>query len=243
MKFFDKIQAKLKDRQAEPITIAFIGDSVTQGCFECPTVNDDGIAEPVYDYPSAYSTRMREILNILYPNVPFHIINAGISGDNVQNGFKRLQRDIIAKNPDLVIVSYGLNDSTLGLEKLGVYEENLEGMFAALKKENIDTIFLTQNFDCTKTSPYAVNKKIIELSEFLSKIQNEGVLKAYFQSAKELAKRYGVKVCDLYSIWEKMAEKSVDTTELLSNKLNHPIREFHYYMAIKLIETIFYDFE
>ena len=46
MKFFDKIQAKLKDRQAEPITIAFIGDSVTQGCFECPTVNDGGIGSP-----------------------------------------------------------------------------------------------------------------------------------------------------------------------------------------------------
>ena len=243
MKFFDKIQAKLNDRQSEPITIAFIGDSVTQGCFECPTVNDGGIGEPVYDYKSAYSTRMREILNMLYPNVPFHIVNAGISGDNAVNGLKRLQRDIISKTPDLVIVSYGLNDSTLGLEKLGAYEESIEGIFSALKKENIDTIFLTQNFDCSKTSPFAVNKKIIELSEFLSKLQNEGVLKTYFQSAKELAKRYGVKVCDLYSVWEKMAEKGVDTTELLSNKLNHPIREFHYYMAIKLIETIFYDFE
>ena len=72
---------------------------------------------------------------------------------------------------------------------------------------------------------------------------NRGVLKAYFESAKRLCKQYGVKVCDLYSVWEKMAEKGVDTTELLSNKLNHPIREFHYYMAIKLIETIFYDFE
>lgn len=243
MKFFDKIKAKLNDRQAEPITIAFLGDSVTQGCFECQSVNEGCIGEPVYDYRSAYSTRMREILNILYPSVPFHIINAGISGDNSACGLKRLQRDIISKTPDLVVVSYGLNDSTLGLEKLSVYEESIEGIFVALQKEKIDTIFLTQNFDCSKTSPYAVDPKIIELSVFLSRIQNDGVLKAYFESAKRLCKKYGVKVCDLYSVWEKMAKKGVDTTELLSNKLNHPVREFHYYMAIKLIETIFYDFE
>jgi lysophospholipase L1-like esterase len=243
MKFFEKINQKLIDRQAEPITIAFLGDSVTQGCFECPSVNLNQIGETVYDYKSAYSTRMREILNILYPNVPFHIINAGISGDNTTCGLKRLQRDIISKNPDLVVVSYGLNDSTLGLEGLKTYEDNIEGIFEALQKEGIDTIFLTQNFDCTKTSPYAVDPHIMELSVFLAKIQNEGVLKAYFESAKRLAKQYGVKVCDLYSVWEKMAEKNVNTTELLANKLNHPIREFHYYMAIKLIETIFYDFE
>ena len=67
MKLFDKIQARVKDRQAEAITIGFLGDSVTQGCFECPTTNENGILEPVYDYPSAYSTRMRELLNLLYP--------------------------------------------------------------------------------------------------------------------------------------------------------------------------------
>ena len=243
MKFFEKITAKLNDRQAEGVTIAFLGDSVTQGCFECPSVNENRIGETVYDYQSAFSTRMREILNMLYPCVPFHIINAGISGDNTECGLKRLQRDVISKNPDLVIVSYGLNDSTLGMEYLKKYEENMEGIFAALKKENIDTIFLTQNFDCTKTSPYAVDPHIMELSVFLAKLQNEGVLKAYFDAVKVLAKKYDVRVCDLYSVWEKMAEKQVNTTELLANKLNHPIREFHYYMAIKLIETIFYDFE
>ena len=36
-----------------------------------------------------------------------------------------------------------------------------------------------------------------------------------------------------------MFYSGVDVTELLSNKLNHPIREFHYYTAIKLLETIF----
>jgi hypothetical protein len=39
-------------------------------------------------------------------------------------------------------------------------------------------------------------------------------------------------------VWEAMARAGVNTTELLANKLNHPIREIHYYMAMKIIETI-----
>ena len=40
------------------------------------------------------------------------------------------------------------------------------------------------------------------------------------------------------AVAEKLLSVGVDTTELLANKLNHPAREFHYYMAIKLLETI-----
>lgn len=36
-----------------------------------------------------------------------------------------------------------------------------------------------------------------------------------------------------------MADGGVDTTELLANKINHPIKEYHYYIAIKLLETMF----
>ena len=59
------------------------------------------------------------------------------------------------------------------------------------------------------------------------------------KTLKETAKKYGVKFCDMYSAWRKMAASGVDTTDLLANYYNHPIREFHYYTAIKIIETIF----
>jgi hypothetical protein len=64
------------------------------------------------------------------------------------------------------------------------------------------------------------------------------VLKKYFEEAKTLCKEYNVEVCDLYSVWDAMAKANVNTTELLSNKLNHPIREYHSYIAIKLIEKM-----
>lgn len=234
MKIFEKINAKIKDRTAEPITIAFLGDSVTQGCFE------HKIIDTAYDVKSAYSTRLREILNVLYPFIPFNIINVGLSGDTASGGANRLHRDVISKSPDLVIVSYGLNDCTSGENGLDKYTQSLDYIFSELSKANIDTIFLTQNFCCKKTAPSLTDENLINLSKSLISIQNDGVLKKYFERAKSLASEYGVKICDIYSVWEKLSQGQVDTTDLLANKLNHPIKEFHYYIAIKLLETIFF---
>lgn len=236
MKIIDKIKAKQTDmRDNRPVTVAFLGDSVTQGCFECYKTGERSL-ETVFDYKSAYSTRFKEILNLIYPSVQINVINSGISGDNAAGGLARLKRDVSAYNPDLCVVSFGLNDSAAGdIER---YKNSLEGIFSTLAAKGTETIFLTQNFMCEKTSAHLTDDFFIELSKNFSKIQNDGILKEYMNAAKELCKKYGVRVCDLYSVWEELKESGADVTELLANKLNHPVREYHYYIAIKLIETI-----
>lgn len=237
MTLLEKMNEKQKNLTLnKSITIAFLGDSVTQGCFECYLTSETSL-ETVFDYKSAYSTRIREILNILYPNVQVNIIDSGISGDSAKGGIERLERDVLAYNPDLCVVSFGLNDACCNT--IEEYSESLSGIFTKLKEKNIETIFLTQNAMCTKTSCHLTDKLFKDLSVRFSQVQNEGTMKKYMDTAKELCKKYGVKVCDLYPVWEKMIANGVDTTELLANKLNHPLREYHYYIAIKILETIF----
>ncbi|MBQ3221674.1 MAG: GDSL family lipase [Clostridia bacterium] len=242
MKIRELLRKKENDRLGnKPITIAFLGDSVTQGCFECYLIPPNSF-ETVFDYKSAYSTRIREILNILYPSAQVNVINSGISGDVAPSGLNRLERDILAFQPDLVVVSYGLNDSGAGFDGIPNYANALDGIFARLQKEGIDTIFLTQNYCNTKVSPHLRDELFVSLANsFSANMQNNGVLKAYFEKAREVCAKYGVKVCDLYPVWERMEKLGIDVTELLANKLNHPIREIHYYMAIKLIETMLLD--
>ena len=230
-----KKQENLIDNQ--PITIAFLGDSVTQGCFEC-YLDTPTTIQTVFDYGSAYSTRLKQILNLLYPSVQINIINSGISGDSAPVGYTRLERDILSYHPDLVVVSYGLNDSGNGIEGLETYKTALRNIFRELKDRDVETIFLTQNCMNTMVSPHLHGDLFLQTAEKTSKTQNDGILREYFNEAKILCEEYGVSVCDLYPVWEKMEQLGVNVTELLANKLNHPIREFHYYMAIKLIETI-----
>ena len=91
----------------------------------------------------------------------------------------------------------------------------------------------------TAVSPHLRDELFINLANKFSKtVQKDGLLKKYYDTAKAVCAEYGIKVCDLYSVWEAMSAAGVDTTELLANKLNHPVREFHYYMAMKLVETM-----
>ena len=65
-----------------------------------------------------------------------------------------------------------------------------------------------------------------------------GKIETTFEKAKEVCSDMSVSVCDLYEVWEKLEKAEVDVTELLSNKMNHPVKEYHYYIAIKLLEKI-----
>lgn len=240
MKVIEKICKKQENiNQNKPVTIAFLGDSVTQGCFECYVPAGTKRVETIFDYSSAYSTRLKELLQLLYPTVQINIINSGISGDNATNGFDRLERDILAYNPDLLVVSFGLNDSTRGEEGLPLYTESLEKIFSKVKALGIECIFMTQNFMNTNTSEHLQSEFLRDLAADFSKIQNSGMLEKYYQSAKEVAKKQGVSICDCYEKWKKLYEGGVNVTELLANKLNHPIRELHYLFAYSLLEVMF----
>ena len=241
MKILEKLRAKQNNMYGkDSVTVAFIGDSITKGCFECFFDSKGGI-ETVYDYKSAFSTRFREIMNILYPNVQLNVINSGISGDGALGCLRRLERDVLRFSPDLVIINSGLNDCVMGGEaKLEAYGEALKNVFEKCKAAGAECIMLTECMLNDTVSPHILSDKLMmEYAERFMKLQNDGLVDKYFDKAKAVADEMNVPVCDQYKVFKTMNKAGVNTTELLANKLNHPIREWHYYIAIKLIETIF----
>ena len=47
-----------------------------------------------------------------YPEAHHEMINAGSSGHTTVNALARIERDVIAKRPHLVVVMFGMNDVT-----------------------------------------------------------------------------------------------------------------------------------
>ena len=125
---------KAKDNwNARPVTIAFLGDSVTQGCFEIYKKNETEI-ETVFDKNNAYHTDVAKILAVLFPSVPVNIFNAGISGDNAPHALERMEQDVLCHHPDLTVVCFGLNDCGNGVEKVEQYARALRGIFEFLQQ-------------------------------------------------------------------------------------------------------------
>ena len=75
-----------------------------------------------------------------------------------------------------------------------------------------------------------------DMAAVLAGIQNENRPDLYYAEAKKRAEKYGCAVADAYRVWKKLSEYGVDTTELLSNRLNHPTRAMH-----RLFADLLYD--
>ena len=89
-----------------PITIVAFGDSVTHGA----------VASGEMDYESVYHHRLAKMIHGVRNYVPVNVINAGIGGITAKGSLGRIEKQVFAHDPDLVIVAFGLNDVNGSLE-------------------------------------------------------------------------------------------------------------------------------
>lgn len=87
--------ARLTDR--EHVTIVTLGDSITCGVH----------MQPGQTYPD----QLQALLDVRYGEGFCRVVNAGLGGQTTANGLARLDSDVLAHKPDIVIVSFGINDS------------------------------------------------------------------------------------------------------------------------------------
>lgn len=237
MKILEKIVNRQNYKYNPGVTIAFYGDSVTQGCFEI--YMDNGDIETVFDKSSAYHKYFAEIFEHICPEVPFNIINAGISGATAPSALKHIDNLVLKNNPDLTVVCFGLNDSTDGKENVGAYIDALSEIFDKLKENGSEIIFMTPNMMCTQVSPHITDPVIARAAKKFAEQQLDGYLDFYMEAALKLCEEKGIVVCDCYKKWKAMYAAGINITELLSNKINHPTREMNRLFAYSLAHTIF----
>ena len=104
--------AQLKDGD----TIVFLGDSITQ----------QGAG------PNGYVTLFREAIEKSRPDSAIKVIGAGVGGHKVPNLEARLDKDVLAHKPNVVVIYIGINDvwhSTSGQgTEIGLYESGLRSL-------------------------------------------------------------------------------------------------------------------
>ena len=242
-----KITEKLADKNrnafgSAPVTVAFLGDSVTNGCFEVyPALTDhgeDGI-DVVFEPENSYSAHVRRILSLLYPKAQINIINAGISGDSAPGGLARMERDLLPYRPDLTVVCYGLNDSGAGDGGIVRYHDALVAIIEKLKASGSEVIVMTPQPICARVHTQLRGEALRTMAGNLAAAFAEGGFDRYMQAARAAAAETDVPLCDVYAKWMAMFDGGVDITDLLSNYLNHPTRELHWLFAYSLVHTMF----
>ena len=158
-------------KQDKPVRVVFFGDSITQAA-----VN-----------PGGYIDKMNGMLATAAKKEQYELIGAGVSGNKVYDLFLRMDDDVLAKQPNVVVVYVGVNDvwhkRLLGTgTDADKFVRFYEAILKKLKANNIRAIVCT---------PAAIGEKTDYSND------QDGDLNQYSKLIREVAQRNGAAVCDL----------------------------------------------
>ena len=122
----DRTASRIEARR--PVTIVAMGSSSTQGV---------GASSPAMSYPS----RLEQELADRFPGVDIRVINHGVGGQDVGEELIRLDRDVIAEHPDLVIWQVGTN-AVLRRDDVSADEQLIRRGVAVMKDHGIDVVLM-----------------------------------------------------------------------------------------------------
>lgn len=114
-----------------PLAIA-MGSSSTQGV---------GASSPAAAYPARLAVELRRA----FPRLAITVVNHGRGGQDVDEEFARLARDVADAHPDLVIWQVGTN-ALLRREDPGVEERLLARGIELMKRHGIDVVLMDMQY-------------------------------------------------------------------------------------------------
>lgn len=191
-----KVLGKL--RLGEQTKIVCLGDSVT-GLY----YHTGGLR--------TYTDMLGIAVQRAVPGSNVKMINAGISGNTTADGLGRLEKDVLDHQPDLVTVTFGLND--MGGIPLEQYQTNLKTLINRIRATGSEVMLGTPN-NVIDTSGRPVAK-----------------LEKYCDAVRAVGKEMNVPVADNYAGMEKLKAADPAAWRLLLSDEIHPNMDGHKRMA------------
>ncbi len=152
--------------------IVFLGDSITAG----------GVS------PKGYVTLIKTGLTEKHKDLGIEVIGAGISGNKVPDLQKRLEKDVLAKKPTLVVIYIGINDVWHGENDPAKgtpkdkFEAGLKEIIGKIKDGGARVVLCT---------PTVIGEKKAGGNKLDAKLDE------YADVSRKVAKDTGVQLCDL----------------------------------------------
>ncbi|MBW3622574.1 MAG: SGNH/GDSL hydrolase family protein [Armatimonadetes bacterium] len=153
-----------------------------------------------------YVWQIEQVLRTHYPDARIRIFNAGISGQDSTQMLGRFQKDVLSREPTLIMISAGINDAYKGFDpdhplgggtggvSVEAYRNNIETMILAARERGIEVVLLTP-------TPFE--------GEFEERFNAR--LEKYVTAARELASRHAVRLADQYSAFQDYRERHPST--------------------------------
>lgn len=192
------------------VNIVCHGHSVPAGYFVTPCVNTF----------HAYPHLLHQVIKERFPFAVTNVIVTAIGGENAVGGAKRFEKQVLNHDPDVIIIDYGLNDRSLGMEQ--AHQAWVEMIEEALARD-IKVILCTPTWDC---SYYEQN-------------EDWQALEKHAEQIRKLAEHYTVGLADSFEAFRCHVKEPADLANYLSY-YNHPSEAGHELVAKELAKYFVY---
>ncbi len=180
------------------------------------------------------------LLQKLLPDVA--VVNAGVGGNSTADARLRFEQDVLAREPDVVTVAFGINDAAVDVWKghteprvpIETYRANLRYFVATLKGKGSRPVLMTPN-------PLAWTPKLIELygkpPYEPGNADGLNVLLAdYAEVVRTVAKEEDVPLVDVWQLFKEHQSKYPNESLLLDGM--HPNARGHRLIADALMRVL-----
>lgn len=166
----------------------------------------------------AYTKLLQTALQRVCPRAHVTTINAGISGNNTRQALARLDRDVLAQQPSLVTVMFGLND-LVGVP-IEEYRANLTTIVDKVQAAGAEVVLCTPN--AVTTTP---GRSIEKLAQ-------------YCDVMRDVAAQKQVALCDCHAAFTAVRDQNADDWRLLMSDEFHPNCDGHRLIAEQIAGSI-----
>jgi hypothetical protein len=180
-----------KLNKGEPVLVLSYGNSIAAGA---------EASSPQF----RFQNRWVEYLKTLFPKATIQLQDGSLPGYTTVEGIAKWETFIGKKNPDLVLLGWGMNEANIGGITPKEYQNNLVKLVQLTKEQKNAEVIIYSCFRPNDNWHYSGHS-----------------MNLYTEAAKEAAAISGCAFVDVYAIFEKVFARK-DQPSLLSNNINHP---------------------
>ncbi len=174
------------------------------------------------------------------------VINSGVGGNTTRDARNRLQQDVLAHTPALVLIQFGINDSAVDVWRnppaagprvpLAAYKANLEYLVAGARAAGARVLLLTPN--PLRWSPGT--RKLYGKPPYDAEDPDgfNVLLREFAAVVREVARAKSVGLVDVYSRFEAYAAEDGQTMDDLLSDGMHPNAKGHGLVAELLLPRV-----
>jgi len=188
-KALSRTLAKLKT--GEPLNLVFWGDSVTGGA--------DASAPERF-----FTNRFMNGLRARFPQAQITVTNLGVGGTNTNHRLPGLDKDVLSRKPDLVVVEF-VNDMMLPADQL---EANYAKIVSSIKQSGAELILFT---------PHLPAPAVMSAPSWQAV-----AAKPYVKLVRRIAASSQVGLADVASRWEGLRREGLRPEFMLTDEVIHP---------------------